>query len=203
MNVRTSGDLPTLLYLVPFVAAGVYAIVLWVQNGVSLNLPTSVYLTVTRDPILFVVGFLAVLVGVLLEVRSAEPPQRWSRVVSLSNTVQSMAGASLVLALLSAIYANGLDIGGAAGDFIVGRYDIVFPALLFLLSYLMRVEFQLSAFRSRRFLGVVSMVLVPAALYGLGKLKTSAGLPVAFLLLALGLFLILWPERKTRASEPA
>ncbi len=109
----------------------------------------------------------------------------------------------MVLALLSALYANGLDPAGAASDFIVGRYDLVFPALLFLLSYLMRVQFQFSAFRSTRFLGVLAMVLVPAALYGLGKLKSAADLPAAFLFLIIGLALFLWPERKkSPAKEP-
>jgi hypothetical protein len=204
MSGRTSvGDITALLYLVPFAAAAVYAIVLWVQNGVSLTLPSAVYLTVTRDPSLFIVGFLAVLLGVMMEVRSTEPERRWAKLLSLSNTVQSIAGASLVLVLVCAIYANGLDLGGAASDFVVGRYGIVFPALLFLLSYLMRVQFQLSAIRSTKFLGIVAMILVPGALYALGKLKSAADLPVALVFLVIGLVLFLWPERKKSKPEGA
>jgi hypothetical protein len=201
MSVRASGDIPTILYLIPFIGAGVYSIFLWAESGVSLLLPGNVYLTVTRDPTLFVIGSLAVLLGVVLEVRSAAPDQRWPKVVSLSNTVQSLGFASLVLALLSALYANGGSLSGAAGDFIVGRYDVVFPALLFLLSYLMRVQFRFSAMLNVRFLGIVAMILVPAALYGLNKLKSTADLPVALVFLIIGLALFLWPQRKDNPKE--
>ena len=202
MSERTSvGDISAILYIVPFAAAAVYAIVLWVQSGLSLTLPSTVYLTVTRDPSLFIIGSLAVLLGVLIEIRSAEPNRRWAKLLSLSNTVQSLAVASLVLVLVCAVYANGGDLGGAASDFVVGRYGIVFPALLFLLSYLMRVQFQWSSMLSAKFLGIVCMVLVPGALYALGKLKTSADLPVALVFLVVGLFLFLWPERKN--TKPA
>jgi hypothetical protein len=204
MSERVSvGDITALLYIVPFAAAAVYAIVLWVESGLSLELPSTVYLTVTRDPYLFIVGSFAVLLGVIIEIRSAEPDRRYARLLSLSNTVQSIALASLVLVLVCAVYANGLDLGGAASDFVVGRYGIVFPALLFLLSYLLRVQFQFSAMLSTKFLGIISMVLVPAALYALGKLKTTADLPVALVFLVIGLFLFLWPERKKSKPEGA
>jgi hypothetical protein len=204
MSERTSvGDISALLYLVPFAAAAIYAIVLWVQNGLSLELPSTVYLTVTRDPSLFIIGSLAFLLGVTMEIRSTEPDRRWAKLLSLSNTVQSVALASLVLVLICAVYANGLDLGGAASDFVVGRYGIVFPALLFLLSYLMRVKFELSAIRSTKFLGIVSMILVPGALYALGKLKTTADIPVALVFLVIGLFLFLWPEKKSSKPEGA
>ena len=202
MSERASvGDITALLYLVPFAASAVYAIVLWAESGLSATLPSTVYLTVTRDPYLFIVGSLAVLLGVLVEIRSTEPDRRWAKLLSLSNTVQTIAVASLVLVLICAVYANGGDLGGAASDFIVGRYGLVFPAMLFLMSYLMRVQFQWSAMLSMKFLGVVSMVLVPGALYLLGKLKTPAAIPVALVFLVIGLFLFLWPERKT--SKPA
>jgi hypothetical protein len=86
---------------------------------------------------------------------------------------------------------------------VVGRYDIVFPTLLFLLSYLMRVRFQFEALLSRKFLGIVAMLLVPGALYALGKLKTVADLPAALLFLAIGLVLLLWPESKASKTEEA
>jgi hypothetical protein len=197
------GDITAVLYLVPFAAAAVYAIVLWVESGVSLELPSTVYLTVTRDPYLFIVGSLAVLLGVMIEVRSTEQDRRWAKLLSLSNTVQSIALASLVLVLVCAVYANGPDLGGAVSDFVVGRYGIAFPTILFVFSYLMRVQFQSSVILSRKFLGIISMVFVPAALYGLGKLKTTADLPVALVFLVIGLFLFLWPERKKSKPEGA
>jgi len=203
MSERVSvGDITALLYLVPFAAAAVYAIVLWAEYGLSATLPSTVYLTVTRDPYLFIVGSFAVLLGVIIEIRSTEPDRRWAKLLSLSNTVQSIAVASLVLVAICAVYANGGDIGGAVDDFIVGRYGVFFPTMFFLMSYLMRVQFQWSAMTSMKFLGLVSMALVPGSLYALGKLgNTFAAISFALLFLVIGLFLFLWPERKN--SKPA
>ncbi len=198
MSLRgRSEDLSTLLYMVPFVASGVYGIFLWVQRGISATLPSSVYLTVTRDPILFVVGSLSVLLGVIIEVSGAEPTARPARVLAISNTLQSVAAASLILVLLSAWYANGFtDLTGAGTDFIVGRYGIVFPAMLVLLSYLISARFGLSSLRSRKSLAIVAMLLVPVSLYELGKRVLAVGLLVALVLLVFGVGVYLTPEKK-------
>ncbi len=195
-------DISALLYLVPFVASGVYGLVLWVQSGISAILPSSVYLTVTRDPILFILGTLAVLVGVMVEVNGTDLAARRSRLVSIGGTLQSMAAASLILVLLAAWYANGFtDLGGAATDFVVGRYGIVFPAMLVLLSYLISAQFRISSLRSRKSLAVIVLLLVPVSLYEIGKRALFVGLLMAFLLLLAGLGVYLIPEKK--ASPPA
>ncbi len=197
-------DLSTLLYLVPFAASGIYGLVLWVQEGISPTLPSSVYLTVTRDPLLFIIGTLSVLVGVMIEVNSTEAAARRSRLLTLGNTLQSMAAASLVLVLLAAWYANGFtDLGGAATDFIVGRYGIVFPAVLVLLSYLISAQFRLASLTSRKGLAVIALLLVPVSLYEIGKRALFIGLLIAFILLVLGLGFYLFPERKPPPPKEA
>ncbi len=196
-------DISALLYLAPFVASGVYGLVLWVQEGISAILPSSVYLTVTRDPILFMLGTLAVLLGVMVEVNGTDQAARRSRLASIGSTLQSMAAASLILVLLSAWYANGFtDLGGAAADFIVGRYGIVFPAMLVLLSYLISAQFRLSSLRRRKSLAVIVLLLVPVSLYEIGKRALFVGLLIAFLLLLAGLGIYLVPERKAPSPPP-
>ena len=197
-------DVSTLLYLVPIVVPIVYALVLWVQSGLSPVLPSSVYLTVTRDPILFIGVSLAVMLGVLIEVNETEPPARAAKVASLGGTLQSIAVASLVIVLISALYANGFtDITGAATDFIIGRYGIVFPAALVLLSYLMTVQFKLPGVTKTQILAAISLFLVPASLYELGKRETALGVGVAFVLLVAGLALYLLPEKKPPPPKKA
>ncbi len=197
-------DLSTLLYLVPFAASGIYGLVLWVQEGISPTLPSSVYLTVTRDPLLFIIGTLSVLVGVMIEVNSTEAAARRSRLLTLGNTLQSMAAASLVLVLLAAWYANGFtDLGGAATDFIVGRYGIVFPAVLVLLSYLISAQFRLASLTSRKGLAVIALLLVPVSLYEIGKRALFIGLLIAFIFLLVGLGFYLFPERKPPPPKEA
>ena len=199
MSVRLRyEDYSTLLYLVPFVGSFVYALALWVQGGISLELPTAVYLTVTRDPIMFVVASLAVVAGLAIEVNGTEPSGRPAKLVSLSSTLQSMAVASVVIALIAALYSNGFtDVTDAAADFMVGKYDLVFPAMLVLLSYFITAQFKMEAIANRKFMAVIAMLLVPASLYEIGKHQTFIGIVVAFVLLMIGLGLYLFPERKT------
>jgi hypothetical protein len=197
-------DVSALLYLVPFAASGVYGVILWVQSGLSATLPSNVYLSVTRDPILFALGSIAVMLGLVLDVRSTEPGSRPTKVVSLANTLQSMAAASLVLALVSALYANGFDVGAAAGDFIVGRYGLVFPATLVLLSYLVSAQFKLESLKNPKTIGIIALLLVPVSIYEIGKRQTFIGLLVAFLLLLIGVAPYLMPaKRKPAPVQPA
>ena len=203
MSIRgRSEDLSTLLYLVPFVGGIAYAAVLWVQSGISATLPTSVYLTVTRDPIFFIIGALAVMLGVIVEMDGTEEARRAAKLSSLGNTLQSIALASLIVVLLSAWYANGFtDLGGTATDFIVGRYGLVFPVMMVLLSYLLTGQYRVQAIASRKVLAFIALLLVPASLYELGKRQTALGVGVSFILLLAGVFLLLTSEKKTKTEE--
>ena len=191
-------DVSTLLYLVPIVVPIVYALVLWVQGGISSVLPASVYLAVTRDPILFIGASLAVMLGVVIEVNGTEPGGRFAKLASLGGTLQSIAVASLVIVVIGALYANGFtDITGAATDFVVGRYGIVFPATLVLLSYLLTVQFKLPGVTRRQLLAAVALLLVPASLYEIGRRQNTLGIGVAFVFLVAGLALYLVPRKES------
>lgn len=195
-------DISTLLFLVPFLASGVYGLVLWVQAGISAFLPTSVYLTVTRDPILFIIGSLSIMLGVMIEVNSADPSNRQAKLASLGSSLQSIAIASLILVVVSALYANGfLDVSGAATDFIIGRYGLVFPAMLVLLSYLLTARFRWASLMNRKVLALVALLLVPASIYELGKRQPTLGLGGALVLLIIGVALFVIPERKKPAAN--
>ena len=190
-------DVSTLLYLVPIVVPIAYALVLWVQGGISATLPSSVYLTVTRDPTLFIGASLAVMLGIIVEVNGTEPKRRPAVLASLGGTLQSIAAASLVIVLIAALYANGFtDITGAATDFIIGRYGLVFPATLVLLSYLITVRFTLPGVTKRQAGAAVALLLVPVSLYEVGKRQIVVGIGIAFVLLVIGMALYLVPEKK-------
>ncbi len=201
-NKGLSQDASALLYLVPFAASGVYALYLWVLGGVSPILPATVYLKVTRDPILFVVGSLSVMLGVAIEVSSTDQAGRSAKLDTLGNTLQSIAAASLILALLSAWYANGFsDVTGAATDFIVGRFGLVFPVVMVLLSYLVTAKFNLGPLRSPMVLGIVAMLLVPVSVYAFGKRNGVLGIALGLLFLVIGLALFLMSSRKRADFE--
>ena len=198
MKSETAEDLSALLFLVPFAASAVYAVYLWLQTGVGPVLPSSVYLTVTRDPYLFLTGAVAVMAGAAIAVSGADAQSKTQKVSTISGTLQKLAAASFVFALLAAWYSNGfLDVTGTASDLLVGRYSIIFPALIVLLSYLIVAPVKASSFTERRFLGVFVMLLVPAAVYEVGKRETVLGLAIGAALLALGLWIF------TRGSPEA
>jgi hypothetical protein len=198
-----SEDYSTILYLVPFAAAIVYGLVLWVQTGFSWTLPTSVYLSVTRDPYLFMLGSFAVMLGLIVEVNGTSLSERPARLALLGGTMQSLAVASLVLVLFFAWYANGFtDFTGAANDFIVGRYGLVFPAILILLSYLVSAHINIASFFTRKALALIALLIVPIPLYELGRRNLAAGVVVALVLLVAGLAMYLAPERKPGKPEP-
>jgi hypothetical protein len=197
-----SEDVPFVLYLVPFLATAVYGLYLWAKSGVSLFLPTTVYLTVTRDPYLFMIGSFAVLLGVILDVGSGDQASRPLRMKSVGNLLQSIALASLVLSLLGAWYSNGfIGLSGTATDFFVGRYSIIFPAMLVLLSYLITIQVRLNALKSPKVLGFISLLLVPAVVYEVGKRDTAGGLAIALVLAMVGFGLFLRTGKETAQKQ--
>lgn len=196
-----SKEVPDILYLVPFLVSGVYGVYLWATNGISIELPSTVFLTVTRDPYVFIIGSFAVMLGMIVEISSAEEAERQARVKSVAGTLQSIAVASLVLALVGALYCNGfLHLSDAATDFIVGRYGVVFPTMMVLLSYLITLQAKVEAVRNPKVLGVIAMLLVPAVVYEVGKRDTAGGLAIALALVIVGMFLFV--RNGTKTAEP-
>lgn len=190
------------MYLVPFIVPAAYGLFLWVQAGISAILPTSVFLTVTRDPYVFIIGSGAVMLGLMVEVNGTEQSGRFAKLSSVGNNLQSMAVASLILVIGSAWYANGFtDIYGMSNDLLIGRYGLVFPAVLVLLSYLTTAKFNIASLSNRQVLAIIAMLLVPVSLYEIGKREITLGLLAALLFLGVGLGLYLVPERKPKTTE--
>lgn len=191
----SSDDVVVLLYMVPFIAYVVYALYLWAAGGISAVLPESVYLTVTRDPVLFLVAAFSVMLGVVLDVRLTAPSGRPAKLSSVGNTLQTIAVASFVLAFLCALYADGLS-AGAVSDFLTGRFSLVFPVVMVLFSYLITARFNLPSLKTPTMLGIIAMLLAPAFLYEVGRRSTVLGLVVALVFMMAGLGLFLMSNRK-------
>jgi len=197
-------DVSVLLYMVPFIASGIYGIYLGVSGKVSFLLSSSVYLAVTRDPIVFLIGTLSVMLGVVLEISSTGPAERPAKLVSVSNTLQIIAAASFTLALVCALYAHGFsDVSAAATDFITGRFSLIFPIIMVLLSFLITARIDLGSVGTPTVLGIVAMLLVPISVYEVGKRSTVLGLAGAVLLMVAGVWLFLVSNRKTPDSDKA
>jgi hypothetical protein len=167
-----------LLLLVPFFAAAAYALYLWALEGFSYYLPEQVYLGVTRNPDLFLLGILAIILSAVMEVSIEEKARRSEHVLPLSKRLQKLAAASFVLAIITAWYANrfSLDLSGTGADLFGGRYTIVFPALLVLLSFLIVTPVNLRSLAQAKTLAIILLLAVPVVIDEVGKRNTVLGL---------------------------
>lgn len=126
-------DLGFVLAFVPFLGSAIYALALWIPRGVSGGFPQDIFLSVTKDPYLFLVGYVALLGGAVVEVRASSMPAE--KLGAVVGRLQLVAVISFVLALILAWIAAGFGSAGATlGLLIAGRYAILFPAALLVTS---------------------------------------------------------------------
>ncbi|MDA4117289.1 MAG: hypothetical protein OK455_02985 [Thaumarchaeota archaeon] len=184
------GDLAFLLYATPFIINLVYAVYLWAGAGLSSTLPQLVFLEVTQSPYIFLLGFAAVMFGAVLDLNSAAPERTRNAVIALSKRLQAIAVISIVLALVTAWYAAGFDLGTTFFNVLDGRYPLVVPALLVLFSFLILPAVRFQGANIKNLLIVVLLIGSPAALYEIGKRNTIAGLGIGLILLILAAFLL-------------
>lgn len=190
MNKDGYADISFLLFLVPFIASAAYAVVLWAGRGASVLLPESVYLTVTKDPYLFMIGFTSVMVASIIEITREHPERRSARLVVLSSRIQSAAIISLVLSLIAAWYANGfVNVGNALFDLLDGRFNIIFSGLLILFSLLVLPPVKVKREQFTTLVTFLCFLAVPAVVYVVGKRNISLGLGIALVLMVVGIFL--------------
>jgi hypothetical protein len=191
-------DVPFLLFLVPFAVSGVYAIFLWVQTGVSATLPQTVFLQVTENPYVFLIGFVAVILGATMDVVSTEPLLRRAKLIEESTTLQIIAITALVLGLLSAWYAAGFDPGVAATNVLAGRYVIIFPALLVVFSFLMLPAVSIRKDQANIVLIAVLLLAIPLTVDEVGKRSFFVGMLLGLALLGAAIYLYLQSQVDNR-----
>ena len=191
-------DVPFLLFLVPFAVSGLYAIFLWVQTGVSATLPQTVFLQVTESPYVFLIGFLAVIVGVVMDVVYTDAPLRRAKLVEESTTIQIIAVTALVLGILSAWYSAGFDLGTAATNVLSGRYVIIFPALLIIFSFLMLPAVNIRKDQTNIVLIAVLLLAIPLVVDEVGKHSFFSGMLLGLALLVAALYLYLQSQMDNR-----
>jgi hypothetical protein len=193
---RKYGDVALLLYAAPFIINFAYALYLWFGAGISAVLPQYVFLEVAQSPYLFLAGFAAVSLAAVIDFNSEAPDAKKNALVALSKRLQSVAVAAIVLAFVASWYSASLDIGTAFLNLLDGRYPLVFPALLVLLSFLILPSVKLQGADRKNLLEIALLLASPAALYEIGKRNTVAGLGIGLILLLTAAFLLLRSEKK-------
>lgn len=172
-------DVSFLLYSVPFVVSGLYALYLWLPKGLALSLPSDVYLMVTKDPLVFLLGFLAICVAVTVEVWMSASEARGAKVMENAKRMRWLALLCIALSLLSAWSATGysLNLLNFLGLYLEGRYAILFPALLIGVSFLIQPSFRFPVRGPTLFFEAIPLgltILSPLLLFYLSRLNFSS-----------------------------
>lgn len=186
------GDVALLLYAAPFIINFLYALYVWAGVGLSGVMPSLVYIEVTQSPYVFLAGFAAIALAVVLDFDSESPNTRKSATVTLSRRLQQIALLSIVLAFISAWYSAGGNLGNGVLNMVDGRYPLIFPAVLVFFSYLILPSVKIQGVNLKNLGIIVLLVLSPASIYELGKHNAVAGLGVGLMLLLAAAFLLVY-----------
>ncbi len=168
-----------ILYLIPLVASTVYALSLWAAQGLSVALPPTVYFTVTKDPYLFLIGFAAVCAAVLIEIFGSPAEAKPSKLAENVRQIQLLAIICLVTAAIVSVWSAvdyAPSLGGIVGILLEGRYALIFPLMLFILSMLLNPSSRFTFLTPVNLLRNGSLILLiasPLLFFGLWRIHMS------------------------------
>jgi hypothetical protein len=198
LNSKELGeDAAFFLYLAPLVAAVAYGVYEWYHFGPkSYSMPGLAYVVVSKDPYLFLGSVVAICVGFILEVR-ATPFSERNNIVSANTTrMQLLAVVVMIISFAAAISAAGYDIGNGAGNFLTGRYALIFAFFLLGFSILLSPKQLLGNVKmtvAPEFVGLLLMAMSPFVYYGATKFNLefplAAGAGIAVLIIGITVLL--------------
>ena len=198
-KAETTENISFILYLVPLISSTIYAISLWTSEGLSSTLPETVYLSVTKDPYLFLISFLAICCAVLIEVFGSSKESRLSRIETNSKQIQILAVISFSAAVLSVWSTIGysFDISRTLQILLAGRYALIFPLMLFILAFLLNtsLKFNLLSFNNlMKNASFILMIASPLLFYGLWRIHVpwEGIISITLIILIIGVALILY-----------
>ena len=159
-------DAAFILYIIPILLNGGYGLWSWVAGGADLTALQQVYINLTREPVIFLVGLIAVCVAVVLDARYLSP------IEDVERRVTRLAVFCFITALIIALLSTGFNLSRGLILFLQGRYALIFPALLMVLTFLFKVR-GLSSTSLRgvgRWLSLLLLLVAPLTLYLLWRL---------------------------------
>jgi len=154
-------DAAFILYITPILINGGYGLWSWVTGGADLAALQQVYTSLTREPVIFLAGLIAVCLAVLLDARYLNPLE------DVDRRVTRLAVFCFITALIIALISTEFNLSRGLTIFLQGRYALIFPALLMVLSFLFRIRrLSSTSFKSvRRWLSLLLLLISPLTLY--------------------------------------
>ena len=159
-------DAAFILYIIPILLNGGYGLWKWVTWGADLAVLQQVYINLTREPVIFLAGLITVCLAVVLDARYLSP------IEDVDRRVTRLAVFCFITSLIIALISTGFNLSSGLTLFLQGRYALIFPALLMVLSFLFRVRgLSSTSFKSGgRWLSLLLLLISPLTLYLLWRL---------------------------------
>jgi len=202
-KIEISEDISFLLYILPIVLSGVYALFLWILKGITFYLPSEVYLAVTENFIIFGAGVLAVCLAVVIEVSLNPSDLKMKKIEENTSRMRYLAWVYFMLSLFFAWSATGysFDLIGTFDIYVKGRYALLYPIFLFGLSFALTPSIKDFIKVPKLIFEVMPFALIitsPLLLYALWRLHlpTLVILSIPLLFFISGVTLFLYSIRK-------
>jgi hypothetical protein len=182
MKSELAEDISFVLFLLPLILTGGY--VIW-GSALSSGFNTDIYLSITRNPIIFAVSIGAVSAATLIEVYSNPSAVRETKLGINARRMQLLAGTTIFASVVAAWISSGSSatLPGVLGLFLSARFPLIFSVLLYVLSSVLSLQFKVPAIASNLIVSstsVVVLLLAPIFFFA----GTTAQMPVA--LVAIG-----------------
>jgi len=163
-------DITFFLYLAPILISGIYGLATMLAGGLFYA-PSEIFLLITRDSNIFIAGVLTVCIAVVLEIKFLGGEEKQSRDMRIARNVMLLAFFCFISALILAWGFAGFDLSLASNLILTGRYSLIYPTFLIVLSVLLRLRV-VQGFTSRTLIDGGTLLLPIVSifiLYGLWK----------------------------------
>ena len=164
-KVENGENVSFILYLVPLLLSASYALFLWISEGLSFTIPETVYLTVTKNPYIFLIGFLAICLAVLIEIFSSPTESKLIKLTDNARQIQFLAYICIGSVVVSVWSTSGysLNIGQFLQILLEGRYALIFPLMLFILSLILNPKLKINILSTNTLIKNASIFLLIAS----------------------------------------
>ena len=200
-------DLSFLLYLFPLLINIIYPLYLWF----TLNLlPSDVYLRATNDIIIFLIGALAIMIAIIIEVWMNPKDARIKKIGENIPRMRILAFSLIILSLIFVWVASGysLNMVEVFDLYLEGRYAILYPLFLLFLSLFLSPSikhlFKISAIIFEA-IPIILMASSPLMLHIFWRWKLSSNIvfSIPLLMFIAGIALFLYSLRVEGKSKLA
>jgi len=181
MKSELAEDISFILFLLPVILTGGF--LLW-ASSIGSGYDTDIYLSITRNPIIFVISILAVSAGTLVEIYSNPLSLRKRKLEINARRMQWLAG----ITILTSAVAAWVSLGGSAtppaflGLFLTARFPLIYSVLLYVLSSMLTLQFKIPSTESSLVVNsssVIVLLLAPISFL----VGTTAQLPFAIVVI--------------------